>query len=72
MVLVPGDANILVERKGIVELMAQLISELLVDLGNGIGIGRLTHKEADRISPFGLGSTVPSAGSGNPKWSASC
>jgi len=28
--------------------MAQLITELLVDLGHGIGIGRLTDKEADR------------------------
>ena len=53
--IVPSDADILVEREGIVELMTQLITELLVYLGNGIRIERLTHKEADRVSPFGLG-----------------
>ncbi len=72
MVLVPGDADILVERKGIVEPMAQLISQLLVDLGSGIGIGQLTHKRLIGISPFGFGSTVHSAGSGSPRWLVSC
>ena len=59
MALVPGDAGILVERKGIVEPMAQLITELLVDLGNGIGIGRLTHKEADRDLTVWVGKHRP-------------
>src|SRR4029077_11113525 len=47
MVLVPGHADILVERKRIVEPVAQLITALFVDLGNGVGIGRFTNKEAD-------------------------
>src|SRR6202140_5951429 len=59
MALVPIDADILVERKGIVEPMAQLITELLVDLGNGIGIGRLTHKEADRDLAVWVGKHCP-------------
>src|SRR5258706_15680545 len=39
--------------------MAQFITELLVDLGNGVGIGRLTHKEADRGLAVWVGNHSP-------------